>query len=91
MVKQELIITPAREREREREHNVVQESQMTPVCNADGISALMAHLFQVTSRGDASVTTTTRVKGHLLLQIKISVVQVGRDNSDNGEGCIVHH
>ncbi len=52
MVKQELIISLAREREREREHNVGQERGMALVCSTDGISALMAHLFQVTSEGD---------------------------------------
>ncbi len=59
--------------------------------------ALMVYLlswlicFRSHQKETASVTTMTRVKGHLLLQIKISVVQVGRDDSDNGEGCIVHH
>lgn len=65
---------------------------MAPVCITDGISALMAHLFWVTSEGEvASVTTMTCVKSHLLFQIKISVVQVKRGHSDNGEGCVVHH
>ncbi len=81
-----------RERERERESTMLARSVEWPWC-----VALMVYLlswlicFRSHQKETASVTTMTRVKGHLLLQIKISVVQVGRDDSDNGEGCIVHH
>lgn len=65
---------------------------MAPVCITDGISALMAHLFWDTSKGEvASVTTMTCVKSHLLFQIKISVVQVDRGHFNKGEGCVVRH